>query len=233
VSPLPPSASISDLPPSAEPSLFALECVSLRGLQYKGPGLPPLPSSSTSSNSLTSNFSPLTLASEATVVSEHGPDAHERTPYYNGITGDGDCPELVYRSNALTASFPKPVGRFGQVPVKSIHGVFDTPLNKVWDIVGSRIRDIIKAHGIEWSTIDMTPVVVWIGVRPGSTSANTAHDVSKQILALLQNHRVEGVVVEWRETVVQRLAGPPLLRPTHSPLSSIPTTGSFGSLPAL
>ncbi|KAH7882795.1 hypothetical protein F5I97DRAFT_1931394 [Phlebopus sp. FC_14] len=65
------------------------------------------------------------------------------------------------------------------------------------------------------------PVVIWIGVLPGSTSADTAHDVSQQILALLQKNEVEGVVVEWREAVAQRLAGPPLLKhadstdPTH------------------
>ena len=36
------------------------------------------------------------------MVSEHGPDAYERATYYNGITGDNDHPELVYRSDYLT-----------------------------------------------------------------------------------------------------------------------------------
>ena len=51
------------------------------------------------------------------------------------------------------------------------------------------------------------PAVIWISVHPGSTSADTAHDVSQQILTLLQKHGIEGVVVEWTEAVVQRLAG--------------------------
>ncbi|KAH7882227.1 hypothetical protein F5I97DRAFT_1990402 [Phlebopus sp. FC_14] len=172
-----------------------------------------------------------------TVISEHAPDAYERASYYNGITGDGDHPELVYRSDYLTTPFPKPEGRFAYIPVKSLRGVFDTPLNKVWDTVGPQIRDIVKAQEIKWSSIDtarffthgptgeekgsLGPVVIWIGVLPGSTSADTAHDVSQQILALLQKNEVEGVVVEWREAVAQRLAGPPLLKhadstdPTH------------------
>ena len=68
-----------------------------------------------------------------------------RTPYYNGITGDRDHPVLVYRSDFLTTPFPKPVGRHAHIPVKSLRGVFDTPLNGIWDVVGPQIRDLIKA----------------------------------------------------------------------------------------
>ena len=178
-------------------------------------------------------MSALTLASDSTVASEHSPTAYEKQFYYNGITGDSDCPELIYRSDYHTTPFAKPTGRFGQVPVKSVHGVFDTPLNAVWGTVGPQIRDIVKAHGVKYSSIDtarfythgppgeeekgsLGPVVVWIGVRPGSTSADTAHDVSLVILTLLEKNKVTGVVVEWREAVVQRLAGPPLLRSTDT-----------------
>jgi len=42
---------------------------------------------------------------------------------------------------------------------------------------------------------------------PGSTSPETAHDVSQQILALLRKNGVEDVVVEWREAVAQKLVG--------------------------
>ena len=40
----------------------------------------------------------------------------------------------------------------------------------------------------------------------------TAHEVSQEILALLREHEVKDAVVEWRESVLQRLAGPPLMR---------------------
>ena len=77
---------------------------------------------------------------------QNSPDEYERTSYYYGITGDGDHPELVYRSNFLTTPFPKPIGRHAHILVKSVHGVFDAPLNGVWDTVGPKIRDLIKAQ---------------------------------------------------------------------------------------
>ncbi|KAK7049630.1 hypothetical protein VNI00_005661 [Paramarasmius palmivorus] len=54
------------------------------------------------------------------------------------------------------------------------------------------------------------PVVIWVGFKPGSTSPETAHDVSQQVLALLRTNGVDDVVVEWREAE-PRLAGFPLL----------------------
>jgi len=125
--------------------------------------------------------------------------------------------------------FPRPVGRHAHLPIKSLRGVFDTPLNGVWDIVGPQIRDLIKAHEIHYSSVDparffthgppgeeaegsLGPVVIWVGVFPGSTSRDTAHDVSQEILTLLLKNGVEGAVVEWREAVPQKLAGSPLMR---------------------
>ena len=227
-------------------SLFALECLNLRGQQLKGLGSPRLPeppalsdqsmSTLPTRSSNLSAFSPLSSATAA--ASAYSPDEYERLSYYNGITGDCDHPELVYRSDFITSPFPKPVGRFASIPVKTLRGVFDTPLNKVWDTVGPQIRDLIKARHIRWSSIDparffthgppgeeakgsLGPVVIWVGVLPGSTSPDIAHGVSQAILALLLKSGVEGVVVEWREAVPQQLAGPPLMGhvgstdPTH------------------
>lgn len=178
-----------------------------------------------------SNLSPDSHASGATVVSQYTPDKYERVCYYNGITGIRDYPELVYRSNFLTTPFPKPVGRFGHIPVKSPRGVFDTSLNGVWDTVGPKICDLINARKINWSSVDpvrffthagdddeewkepsLGPVVIWVGVIPGSTSSDIAHEVSQEILTLLLKNGVEDVVVEWREAVLQRLASLPLMR---------------------
>ena len=123
--------------------------------------------------------------------------------------------------------------RFTHTPVKSLHGVFDTPLNGVWDTVGPEIRDLIKARKINWSSVDparffthrplgeeekgsLGPVVIWVGVIPGSTSSDTAHKVSQEILVLLLKNGVEDAVVEWCEAVPQRLAGPPLMRHASS-----------------
>ncbi|KAJ7508426.1 hypothetical protein B0H11DRAFT_27704 [Mycena galericulata] len=165
----------------------------------------------------------------ATVVLQYSPDEYERLSYYNGITGDGDHPELVYRSDSLTTPFLKPIGRHAHIPVKSLRGVFGTPLNSVWDTVGPQIRDLIKAREVHWSSVDparffthaqpgeeakgsLGPVVIWSAFFPGSTSSEIAHEISQDILALLLKNGVEDVVVEWREAFPQRLAGSPLLR---------------------
>jgi hypothetical protein len=180
----------------------------------------------------------LTFAGDTTVVSQHTPTEYERTTYYNGITGDRDHPELVYRSDFLTTPFPKPVGRYAHIPVKSLRGVHNTPLNGVWKSVGPKIVELITARKINWSSVDparffthatpgeeekgsLGPVVIWLGVIPGSTSSDAAHEVSQEILTLLREHGVKDAVVEWREAVLQRLAGPALMphvgstNPTH------------------
>ncbi|KAG5720114.1 hypothetical protein E4T56_gene17761 [Termitomyces sp. T112] len=168
---------------------------------------------------------------------------YERITYYSGITSNGDHPELVYRSDFRTTPFPEPTGRFSFIPVKSLRGVFDTPLNDIWLTVGPQICNLIQAHKVQWTSIDparffthtakgeealedkvkgtLGPVVIWVGIRPGSTSRETAHEVSQEILALLRKNGVEGVIVEWREAEPQMLAGPPLMchvsegDPTH------------------
>ncbi|KAH9039337.1 hypothetical protein EDB85DRAFT_288805 [Lactarius pseudohatsudake] len=210
-------------------SIFTLLCIDSVVRQNKGS-----PTLSTGS----AMSSVLTFASDTTVVSEHTPTDYERTTYYNGSTRDGDHPELVYRSDFFTTPFPKPDGRYGHIPIKSLHGVYDTPLNGVWETVGPEIVDLITTWKINWSSVDparffthatlgekekgsLGPVVIWVGVIPGSTSSDTAHEVSQEILALLRKHGVKDAVVEWREAVLQRLAGPPLMRhvgstnPTH------------------
>ncbi|KDQ61631.1 hypothetical protein JAAARDRAFT_54988 [Jaapia argillacea MUCL 33604] len=148
---------------------------------------------------------------------QYCPDEYERLSYYNGITGDGDHPELVYRSDFLTTPFSRPIGRHPSIPVKSLRGVFDTPLNSVWDTVGPQILNLIKAREIRWSSVDparffthaqlgeeakgtLGPVVIWVGVFPGSTSSDIAHEISQDILALLLKNGVKDVVA------------PPLLR---------------------
>ncbi|KAJ4491916.1 hypothetical protein C8J55DRAFT_588494 [Lentinula edodes] len=149
---------------------------------------------------------------------------YEKSSYYNGITGDADHPNLVYRSDFLTTPFPEPVGRHASLLIKSLRGVFDTPLNGVWDSVGPQIIDLLNARKIDWTSVDparffthaplgedpkgsLRPVVIWVGVIPDSTSADTAHEVSQQILTLLQKNGVNNAVVEWREAVSQMLAG--------------------------
>ena len=173
-----------------------------------------------------SQSTPLSLDITTTLKlsSDHAVPDPERTSYYNGITNDGDHPDLLYRTGSSTYPWTLSTGRHAHLPVKSLCGVYNTPLNKVWDTIGPQIRDLVKRKA-RYSSIDparfvtqhdgnetLGPVTIWIAVPPGSTSADTAHDVSEAILALLVKNGVEGAEVEWREAVPSKLSGPALLR---------------------
>ncbi|KDR85955.1 hypothetical protein GALMADRAFT_109484 [Galerina marginata CBS 339.88] len=203
-------------------SIFVLQCVN-KSSKRKGRG------SHGSSNSLTvsdvpaESSNPPTPARDAPAVSQYTPDDYERTSYYNGIAEGGDHPELVYRSDMFTTPFPKPIGDAPRIPVKSACGLSSTPLKGIWTTVCPEILDLIEAAGIKWSSLDPAcfftrglpgdlakkgvfgPVVIWIGVIPGSTSAEAAHNASQEILELLRKKGVEDVVLEWRESEVRRL----------------------------
>lgn len=150
----------------------------------------------------------------------------ERTTYYHSISPDH--PDLLYRSDLLEHPFPIPKGRHPHLPTKTAHGVFNTPLNAVWDTVAPQIRQVLKTWKIRYSAINTArfvthgedgkdtigPVVIWISTHPATTTAKNAHDASPDILTLLKANGVEGAVVEWYEGAVEKLSGPHLLRVT-------------------
>ncbi|KAG2076256.1 hypothetical protein BDR04DRAFT_1045758 [Suillus decipiens] len=214
------TATMEERPGLLKHSPFPLECT---GQQCEVSVFPGSPRSSDVS-AMPSNLSAVAVANDTSAVSRYTPSEFERKSYYNGITADGKHPQLVYRSDCLTTPFLKPSGRDAHLSVKSIRGVSKTSLSGIWNTVGSKICELLGVLEIEWSSIDpvrffthespeeeemgsLGPVVIWVGVVPNSTSSDTAHNASQEILKLLQDHGVEDVVVEWRESVVQRLAG--------------------------
>lgn len=238
-----------------ELSRFALQCMAIFGHESKGLSSPGSPVSLpfTEASTLSPSLSAMAIGSDDATdpIPTPTPDEFERISYYNGITGNHEHPLLLYRSDFETKLFPKPRGRFFNLPVKSVYGVYDTPLNIVWDTVGPAILNLVKARTKDWTSVDparffthvspgeegkgsLGPVVIWVGVRPGSTSSDTAHEVSQEILGLLETNGVPDAVVEWREAVPQRLARLPLMGhvgsddPTHqfrrllSPLLGVP-----------
>ena len=167
------------------------------------------------------------MAMDSTAVSHYAISDWERTTYYYGISLDH--PDLLYRSDLLENPFPVPKGRYAHLPPKTVYGVFNTPLNAVWDLVAPKICQLLKTWKIRYSSINAArfvthgedgkdtigPVVIWISTHPNTTTAENAHDASPDILALLRTNGVEGAVVEWYEGVVEKLSGPHLLRVTY------------------
>ncbi|KIO32551.1 hypothetical protein M407DRAFT_241424 [Tulasnella calospora MUT 4182] len=208
-------------------STFALHCIDY-ACQRKNPAS--LASSTLSDESqlsaatLLSQDSAGSAISASTANSAYAVSNYESTSYYNGITDEGEHPDLLYRTGSAKYPWIQPSGRYPYQPTKSLRGVYRTPLNDVWSTVGPQVRKLVKDRKIRYS-IDparfvthgedgeetLGPVVIWIGVYPGSTSADTAHEVSQSILELLEKNGVKDVEVEWHEAVSWKAAGPALL----------------------
>ncbi|KAF9481578.1 hypothetical protein BDN70DRAFT_803146 [Pholiota conissans] len=146
--------------------------------------------------------------SDACAVSDY-----ERKTYYNGVAGPKEGPPLFYRTGSAKYSGVDPKGQHVHQPTKSLRGVYCTPLNDAWNNVDFQIRDVIRVRKIRYSFIDPArfvdgnetegPIIIWIGVFPGSTSADVAKEASQDILELLEKNGVEGADIEWRESVAE------------------------------
>ena len=162
-------------------------------------------------------FSQLSNDSDAyAVVAPYLISKYEMNFWYHGISDNP--PKLMYRSDLETNPFPipPPGTNFFKIPTKTVHGVFKTPLNAVWDTVAPQILASMKAHGLQYSALvavrfstvedgkDETfgPVVVWIAVRPNTTNAEAVRDATPDILNVLADVQITDVVVEWYEGLV-------------------------------
>ncbi|KAI0647128.1 hypothetical protein C8Q79DRAFT_925748 [Trametes meyenii] len=168
-----------------------------------------------------------TNSAALTVVAPHLVSEFEMNFWYHGISGNP--PKLMYRSDLETNPFPLPqIGdRFFKIPTKTAYGVFNTPLNGVWDTtVAPRVRDLMKARSIKYSSLKTArfstvveengeeafgPVVLWIAVHPNTTNAGAVHDITPEVLRILNDAQVTGVVVEWYEGTIERLDSLPLM----------------------
>lgn len=161
-----------------------------------------------------------------TVVAPDLISKYEMNFWYHGVSGNP--PKLMWRSDLETNPFPVPPPgtNFFKIPTKTAHGVFNTPLNDVWDdTVAPRILASMKAHGLKYSALKtarfstvedgkdetLGPIVVWIAVRPNTTNAGAVRDATPDILHILADVQITDVVVEWYEASVVRLVGPPLM----------------------
>ena len=161
---------------------------------------------------------------------------YEMNFWYHGVSGNP--PKLMWRSDLETNPFPipPPGTNFFKIPTKTAHGVFNTPLNAVWETVAPQILASMKANGLQYSALKTArfstvedgkgetfgPVVVWIAVRLNTTNAEAVRDATPDILNILSDVQITDVVVEWYEGSVTSLVGPPLMSVVDN------TSGKFG-----
>ncbi|EIN13897.1 hypothetical protein PUNSTDRAFT_23867, partial [Punctularia strigosozonata HHB-11173 SS5] len=130
---------------------------------------------------------------------------------YSGISPSP--PKLVY-TGLLTTPWVKPQGPEAYRKLKQVRGVFNHRVNDVWEDLGPQVRDLLNVQRISWTSVDVArfitdgesdkaivgPVVLWIGVRPGSLEGAPAFSSGAEILEILKSFGIEDVKVEYRES---------------------------------
>ncbi|KAK7470057.1 hypothetical protein VKT23_001495 [Stygiomarasmius scandens] len=83
--------------------------------------------------------------------------------------------------------------------------------------------DIAPVKPVVDGTVYITPVTIWVGVMPDTTTGEQAYNSSRDILDLLKQYNITDVDVAYRESEVKCLDGPKLLAPVSDldPLKDI------------
>ncbi|OIW29503.1 hypothetical protein CONLIGDRAFT_680348 [Coniochaeta ligniaria NRRL 30616] len=141
------------------------------------------------------------------------PSEQEQQLYYYGLPSK---PRLLARSNA------------SESPWTPRTDDNNHPVGKSIDVVGSRHAMVARWHPeglcdkaiallepVDWTSIDVIrigydgdegpkPVIVWVGVAPGSTTWEVAHDAAVAVRGLLVREGMGDVHCEMRESIVSR-----------------------------
>ncbi|KAJ3566899.1 hypothetical protein NP233_g6713 [Leucocoprinus birnbaumii] len=136
------------------------------------------------------------------------PSPEEARGYYYGLPSR---PRLVARSSATIWHLP--TGAFTYPTPKELIPVGLHPLNAVWeDTVGPAMVHYLNGRGIQYTSLDPVrfgtaddpspPVIIWLGVIPGSLSAQDGINVAIDCKAILSANGIEDVDVEIRESQV-------------------------------
>lgn len=143
--------------------------------------------------------------------------------YYAGLPSN---PILVYRTGSTP--WEEPEGPEAYRELKELRPVFGHKLGTVWTEVAPQVISYLDAASVLWTSIDVVrfamvkqadvvgPVVLWIGVIPGTLPEPDAKPVAHSCLAALERFGITDVEVEFRESVYTRsgsAAGPALLEP--------------------
>ncbi|TCD60963.1 hypothetical protein EIP91_009244 [Steccherinum ochraceum] len=179
------------------------------------------PSSSSSSNS--AERSPWDFdddtSSISSIQSRHEVSNIEKHLYYVGISGsDRLGPKLVFRTSKDV--FTPPAGPEHTARNMQILGVHSHPRlsQETWAMVLREMVKILDELDVQFTSIDLvrfrweettdtatlpytTPITVWIGVLPDSTTGEAAFVSSQAILQCLKKYHIEDVDIAYRESV--------------------------------
>ncbi|CUS06786.1 unnamed protein product, partial [Tuber aestivum] len=162
----------------------------------------------------------------------------EANLYYYGLYSR---PVLVARTS--TTLWKPPVCPPGYPSAKWLRTVGNHPLGNIWESnLAPEIHKILESRGVKWTSTDVAriglvgellpPVIVWIGVQPGTLSKEDGHTVALACKGLLLEHQILDVEVEIRESIVTQYSGPKFLKPAtpNDPTAELrqPLTSTLG-----
>ncbi|KAH9013338.1 hypothetical protein EDB84DRAFT_901663 [Lactarius hengduanensis] len=147
------------------------------------------------------------------------PPSVEAKYFYYGIPSQ---PRLVARSS--TDVWLVPTGPEAYLDPKESSPLGSHPLQMIWEAsVGPAMHDYLGSKGVEWTSLDPVrlgysgdtspPAIVWIGVVPGSLSAEEGVEVATHCERILVAHHIDDVHIEIRESEVFRSAGHKMYNP--------------------
>lgn len=141
--------------------------------------------------------------------------------YYAGLPS---FPCLVGRTSP---PWEKPTGPEAYCRPKVLGTIGRHAIKAVWeDVLSHMIIEHLDLARVAWTSIDVVrigyaddsihPVILWIGVKPGSLSFKEGNRVAATCQNILVEFSITDVDVEIRESLVTPLVGPKLLKPTVS-----------------
>ncbi|KAF8606534.1 hypothetical protein BDV93DRAFT_520820 [Ceratobasidium sp. AG-I] len=166
--------------------------------------------------------SPRSSSSMGSASSPPAPLSEEALFYYYGLPSS---PQLVGRSG--TTPWEAPSGFEAYHRPKVLGTVGRHAIKDIWeDRLSPELIKHLDLTKVDWTSIDVVrigyvedscpPVVVWIGVRPGSLSMVAGTQVAQDCHYILKMFGIDDVDVEIRESLVAPLSGPKLLPPAYS-----------------
>jgi len=145
----------------------------------------------------------------------------EAQSYYAGLP---TAPVLVARASG--ASLEEPICPDRRL--KAFHPPIDyPPLEKIWDrTLAPKLHKLLGSMEVDWTSLELlrigyanesfAPLILWIGMVPGSLPGDDGLGVASGCHELFGEHGITDINVEIRESVVTSLAGPKLLKPAQS-----------------
>jgi len=150
------------------------------------------------------------------------PSPLEAECFYYGIPSE---PRLVARSTAEV--WVEPWGLESFLTPKEASPVGSHPLQKIWEAtVGPAMIVYLDSKEVKCTSLDPVrmgyagdsspPVIVWMGVLPGTLSAEDGIEVATRCKEILSAHAIDDVHVEIRESEVTHFAGPKMYKPVFT-----------------